>query len=66
MDRDYRRVSELLQERGMWRVYELELSVVPLLVVMECKGLRVDLNELDRVDRLMSVSAHFIHLLSRC
>lgn len=56
IQKEFLDISEQLQRRQMWNVYELELSIIPVLLVMERKGLVVDVDELGRVDRLMSVS----------
>lgn len=55
MQERFNQHAELLSSRGMWKVYQLELAVVPLLIVMECKGLRVDINQFHYVDNLLSV-----------
>ena len=56
IQKEFLDISEQLQRRQMWNVYELELSIIPVLLVMERKGLVVDVDELGRVDRLVSVS----------
>jgi len=48
--------SNTLKHKNVWSVYILELSLIPILVTMEHKGLQVDSDNMNTLDRVMSVS----------
>ena len=45
-----------LKKQEMWKVYQLELSIVCVLVTMETQGMNVDMAEFSSLDRIMLVS----------
>ena len=49
-------LSASLKMQEMWKVYQLELSVVCVLVTMETQGINVDMAEFSSLDRIMLVS----------
>ena len=49
-------LSASLKMQEMWKVYQLELSIVCVLVTMETQGINVDMAEFSSLDRIMLVS----------
>lgn len=46
-----RKQERLISEHDLWRIWDLESKVLPVLVRMRRRGLRVDLEHLDKVER---------------
>ncbi len=45
-----RRQEQELERQGLWEVYELESAVLPVLVRMRRRGVRIDGQQLDRIE----------------
>lgn len=45
------RQEAIMEERGLMRIWELERAVTPVLVKMRRRGVRIDFDQLDRMDR---------------
>lgn len=43
--------EKLLREQDLWNVWNLESAVLPVLVKMRRRGVRIDLDQLDKVER---------------
>lgn len=41
--------EEAIEEQGLWNVYDLECELLPVLVAMRRRGVRIDLDQLQRV-----------------
>ena len=46
-----RRLERLIDEEDLWRVYDLESRLLPALLAMRRRGVRVDFSRLDEVER---------------
>lgn len=46
-----RRQERIIEEQDLWEVYDLESRVLPVLLKMQRRGVRIDLAQLDKVER---------------
>lgn len=46
-----RRQEREIEEQDLWKVYDLESRLLPVLVKLRRRGVRIDLDQLDRVER---------------
>lgn len=46
-----RRQERIIEEQDLWEVYDLESRVLPVLLKMRRRGVRIDLDQLDKVEQ---------------
>ncbi len=46
-----RRQERIIDEQDLWQIYDLESKVLPILVKMRRKGVKIDFNQLEKVER---------------
>jgi len=50
-----RKQERIIEDQELWNIYRLECKVLPVLVKMRRRGIRVDFDQLDKVDQLTRV-----------
>jgi len=62
-----RKQERILEDQGLWDIYNLERRVLPVLVKMRRRGVRIDFDKLDEVEQLtLKKEQEFLDTIYQC